>query len=99
MRLLATAFASAVNWQEWLLLADRLNMTRIVVLCVQPVVKNLLSSYTSAMQVVATLSPLSERTFQLIAEALTRMGLALASSRAPDFVPATTAWNVPGDLL
>lgn len=105
-RLLASA-ASAVDpdtWPEWLLLADRLNMPRLVAQCVHPVVRNMLSSSSPAKQALSKLAPISKRTFQLIAEASIYAGVHATNSRCIvyNYVPSasqTSTWAAPGDLF
>jgi len=94
---LLAASPTGVNWPEWLLLADHLNMARLVGQCTRPVLKSLFSSSTGK-QMLSTLSPLSKRTFQRIAEAAIHTGQTCSSGIAA-YVPLTSTLNAPGDLI
>jgi len=101
-RLLTTA--SGVDWQEWLLLADRLELPRLVGLCSQQVVRALLSrsAFETAArpQALTALSLLSKRSYQLMMETCLRVAVDTEGRTAPaQRVPSTASWSAPGDLF
>lgn len=94
--------AAGTDWMKWLLLADRLQLKRLVARCASPVALHMIETSNVKAQ-VAALNSLSQRSLQLMMETLLRTSRTMASNSiyggARSCVPQTSAWAALGDLF
>jgi hypothetical protein len=95
---LARALPDATDWVAWLLLADRLQLKRLVGRCAAPAARSLFAKSDVRGQVLA-LSSMSQRSLQLMMETVLKYGQSIPGSSNLWSPFQTSGWAGPGDLF
>jgi hypothetical protein len=96
---------AGTDWMQWLALADRLQLARLVARCAEPVARELLRPAASGREVkqqVIGVGSLNHCSLQLVFEAVLVAGRRVPMRQdtyAYSYVPRTAAWRAPGDLV
>lgn len=93
------SFEATTDWLGWLLLADRLNMSRIAARCVAPLMKKMIAS--AVKQDVARLAQLSQPAAQVLLAVLLK-GVKIAAIRngsVASHLPFSVDWQAPENLF
>lgn len=96
----ASRLPEDADWLAWLLLADRLQMRRVVAQCVTPIVETLLTQDAAqAKSCMVALGAVSVRTMQLIAEVLFKAGRGCPTPMCQKLPQNPSTWSAPGDFI